>query len=391
MKLFFYELIKNIFRLPLLIMIIAFALVNLYKLNETFRLYSPSDYYGSGDDPVYTDGIYEQYKGEMTEQKIKQALEYQQKMDAIISSGNYDTKNPSSEFYTGFAFADKLETDRLIENMQEIYLYPNDIIALRRQADENISFYTGKSSFEVNKILLIKALYHDRIIPVYGRYRAFDMYFDYEFSSLLIILLIIFAFAPSFVKEKSIGANRTIISCGRARSVFWAKHCSMYLFVLIMTVIFAVFDLIYFGSLYGLEFIEQPLYAMADYRYTPFAITVGGALVFSVIGKLIAFLFIGELVMLISTFGKNIGACVAVSLAGIIGLILISEQLPEFLSPINLVNMKNQLSSFEVVGVFGIPIPAPAFTAAVSLVLTVIAHIICYIRTVPKIKTGGAV
>ena len=95
--------------------------------------------------------------------------------------------------------------------------------------------------------------------------------------------------------------------------------------------------------------------------------------------------------MLISTFGKNIGACVAVSIAGIIGLILLSEQLPEFLSPINLVNMKNQLSSFEVVGVFDIPIPAPAFTAAVSLVLTVIAHIICYIRTVPKIKTGGEV
>ena len=44
MKLFKYELKKNILRLPVLLLFAALILVSLYKHNETVQLYGTQDY-----------------------------------------------------------------------------------------------------------------------------------------------------------------------------------------------------------------------------------------------------------------------------------------------------------------------------------------------------------
>ena len=391
MKLFIYELKKNVFRVSLLILFGAFLLLDLYKLFENLKVTYRTDYnelMQTGQ--IDKNGIYEEFGGEITPESIQKILDYHAYMNGIISGGDYDTKNPSDEFYTGYAFSDWTDITRLEESVRDVYLYPNDILALRQRADECIEFYTGKNNYERNKNLLIKSLYYGRNIPVYDAYEEYSLYFDYEFSSLLIILMIIFAFAPTFVKEKSTGSDRIINSCRRSGAVFWAKHCTMYLFIFAAVLIFSLFDLMFYGILYGFDSAEQPLYAMADFRYTPFAVTIGGGLLLSFFGKLAAYLFVGEVVMLISTVGKNTGGCVAGSLAVIMGLILLSEHIPSCLSPINLVNLKNQISEFSAVRIFDIPVPSPIFTFALTLLITAALHILCYIRTAKKARRAAA-
>ena len=383
MRLLIYELKKNVFRVSLFLLLVAFLGIDIYKIHENIRLF--------GSRPPYEEGgIFEEFKGELTLQKIQEALDYQKKMSAVIASGSFSTDTPSDEFFDGYAFGDYNNINYIVEIYDGLYHYPQEIEAIKARADENIAFYTGKSDYEVNKNNLIKSLYSGRKITVFGRYNTFELYFDYEFSSLLIIVLMVFAFSAAFASEKVTGTNKIMISCGQARSVFWAKHLSMYLFIFVITVLFSVTDLMIFGSVYGLEYIEQPLYAMEGYRYAPFAVTVLGAVLLSMLGKVIAFIFVGEVIMLISTFFKNIGACIAVCLAGILGIILISERLPESISPISLVNAETQLQSFSTVNIFSLAIPAPLVTIIISIALTVIINIICYIRAFPRIKIGGA-
>ena len=48
MKLFKYELKKNILRLPVLLLFAALILVSLYKHSETVQLYGTQDYLADG-------------------------------------------------------------------------------------------------------------------------------------------------------------------------------------------------------------------------------------------------------------------------------------------------------------------------------------------------------
>ncbi|MDE6725428.1 MAG: hypothetical protein K2J79_07460, partial [Ruminiclostridium sp.] len=106
-KLFIYEIKKNILKLSLLFLLMGLLVVNFYKIRETVR------YEGKGgvflivhgeEDTTYT--MERNFYGEITPELIQRIQTYSDKMSAIIASGNYDTQNPSDEFYTGYAYSD---------------------------------------------------------------------------------------------------------------------------------------------------------------------------------------------------------------------------------------------------------------------------------------------
>ena len=79
MKLFKYELKKNILRLPVLLLFAALILVSLYKHNETVQLYGTQDYLADG----LMHNIYQAYKGEITDEKIQRIAAYRNEMSTI--------------------------------------------------------------------------------------------------------------------------------------------------------------------------------------------------------------------------------------------------------------------------------------------------------------------
>ena len=376
-KLFCYEIKKNVLKLPLLFLLIGLAAVNLYKIRETVR-YAGSDGYTiimKGEESPFQK-MESAFYGEINSELIEKIQAYSDKMGAIIAGGNYDTENASDEFYTGYAFGDNNVIDEIKEAVREAYMYPNSIMELKQRANE----------YEVRKNELLKTLYNGRKIIFYGGYEAVELYFDYEFSAFVIMIIMLFVFSAAFSNEMLTGTDKIIKSSGRAGSIFWAKHFTMYAFAAALTIIFSLTDILYFGRFYGLGFFDQPLYAIPEYRFAPYNITIFGAIVLSCLFKTLALIFVGEVIMLISSLTKNLGAAMTLCFAAIGAMIFANGYIPEFASPFTLFSAEKMLGEFKCLNIFGYPVPEFIVTILLTLVYTAVLHIICYRKTAQKIR-----
>ena len=386
-KLFIYEIKKNILKLSLLFLLIGLLAVNFYKIRETVR------YEGAGgvilivrgeEDP--TDTMKSNFYGEITSELIQNIQEYSDKMAAIIASGNYDTQNPSDEFYTGYAYGDNNVIGEIKREVRDAYLYPNSMAELKARADKCIDFFSERNQYEVRKNQLIKTMYNGRKINVYGNFEAVDLYLGYEFSSFVIMISMIFAFSAIFSVEAFTGTDKIISSAGGAKSSFWAKQFTMYAFAAALTFLFSLIDILSFGSYYGLGFLEQPIYTIPDYRYTPYSITIIGAIMLSCLFKTAALIFAGEVIFTVSSFTKNLGAAMTLCFGAIGGLIFINGYIPEWLSPFTLFNTKKMIGEFECLNVFGCPVLQPIVTLLSTIIYIVLLHVVCYIRTAKRVR-----
>lgn len=390
-KLFYYEIKKNIFKLSLLFLLIGLFAVNAYKIRETVRYEGLGGYslivYGETD---LSEKMKSEFYGEITAEKIQEIQAYSDKMAAIIASGNYDTKNPSDEFYTGYAYGDNNVIGEIKAEVRSVYLYPNSIAELKERADKCIGFFDGKNEYEVKKNELLKTMYNDRKINVYGDFEAANLYLDYEFSSFVIMILMIFTFSSVFSVEAFTQTDKIIRSGGRARNSFWAKQFVMYSFAAVLTVTFSITDILSFGSYYSLNYLEQPLYTLSDYRFSPYPFTVMGGIMLSLLFKTVALIFAGEVIMTISSLTKNLGAAMTLCFAAISGLIFINGYIPPCLSSFALFSMKKMTAEFKCVNIFGYPVPEPVITLLSTVIYIVLLHFICYRRTA-KSKLKGEV
>ena len=386
-KLLCYEIKKNVLKLPLLFLLIGLAAVNLYKIRETVR-YEGSDGYTiimKGEESPFQK-MESAFYGEINSELIEKIQAYSDKMGAIIAGGNYDTENASDEFYTGYAFGDNNVIGEIKEAVREAYMYPNSIMELKKRADICIDFFNGKNEYEVRKNELLKTLYDGRKISVFGGYEAVELYFDYEFSSFVIMIIMIFVFSAAFSNEMLTGTDKIIKSSGRAGSIFWAKHFSMYAFAAALTIIFSLTDILYFGRFYGLGFFDQPLYAIPEYRFAPYNITIFGAIALSCLFKTLALIFVGEVIMLISSLTKNLCAAMPMCFAAIGAMIFANGYIPEFASPFTLFSAEKMLGEFKCLNIFGYPVPEFIVTILLTLIYTAVLHIICYRKTAQKIR-----
>lgn len=156
MKLFKYELKKNVLRLSVFILLLALIGVNLFKQHETARFLGDSRIaIGVEDKSSLGRKMYEEYKGEFTLQKFEALGEYRDYLQDYISSDEYKpTEEANDRFFTGYAMGDLNYSEETADKMRYAYLYPNQMIELKQRADENIEFYTGRSDFEVRKTSL---------------------------------------------------------------------------------------------------------------------------------------------------------------------------------------------------------------------------------------------
>lgn len=390
-KLLIFELKKNIFKLSILILFLCLVAVNFYKIHETVRVEGKMGAVVSSGETDKPEEMKAQFYGEINDKLIKKVQSYSDKMSAIIDSGNFDTKTPSDEFYTGFAYGDNNVIKEIMNEIRAAYLYPNRLYDLCNSADECIAFFEDKDKYEVRKNELMKEMYNGRKITEYRNFEAIRLFCDYEFSSLLVIIMLIFAFSATYSNEKLTSTDKIIKSCGCDKKTFIAKHISLVLFVAILVLFFTVIDLIGFGNYYGISSLNLPLYSIEEYRLTPFNITILGAIGLSCVFKFIAFLFLGELIIFISAFTKNHGVAMAVSFVLIGVIIFAGEYIPSFLSPISLVNTENMLKEFKCVNMFGEPLFQLAVNIMTTVTLTVILHCTCFVKIIGSSRLLKAV
>lgn len=373
-----YELKKYILKPSVFICLIIFAVVNFVKF---FELYYN---FGGGRGQLADNGagagvveLYEKYGGIITDEKIaglKADLDFAEKSFAE----NGVTEEASDKFYTGYAYGDKNEISDIIKKYQSAILYENTANELSQKADENARFFAGKNDYEQRKNELIRDTFSGRYIGQCVRSNGWETLFDFKFSAILTMLLIALMLSPIFAGERADGFDRLIISSGKRGAAIRSKLLTAGIVAFTVTLIFFILDVSYTFTVYGLSCFDAPLYAI--YPNAPLNVTLLGALATAFIMRLAAMLFMAACVVLISSFYKNTGAALIISVLFGAALVVLTELLPSAFNPLELVYSSEFFSNFDTVNLFGLPCLQLFASIGFTLLLTLAAGAVTAIR-----------
>ncbi len=307
MSLTLWELKKIFKRRGILIIIILLSIVNIYNITTNFQD-QRSDAYWS---------IYKELRGPFTEAKINFVMDHYNEYQEIVASGIYETETPNARYYTGFVYGDFYEFNFHREEMERIFTYNDTIQAVKNAAAENIELYSKKGNqYEKLRNETISTIYGTRNLLDYFDTEGISKYLSYDFSSLLVIMTLLFAISPSFTKEKEIDMDIIIRTCknGTHKTVFAKKHASL-IFAIIVSLYFYILDYICFVLVAHLDGLTVPIYQLKQYAFCPLNMSVGQFCFFSLLIKIVGcciftmlFLFISSVCSeIILSFSINAG------------------------------------------------------------------------------------
>lgn len=382
MKMISFELKKYVLKPSVLAFVLLFIFINLVKFFEIYY------YFGGGRSAVagynsLTEGynkIYSIYGGEITREKINGINgEYAEAQKKLNERGAGDTVY--DDCYTGYPYGDvELFKNNIIPGYEYAIFYSEGAEKISKAAEENIEFYSGINAYEARKNSLISEIFKGRYVGYYVSSDGWTTLFDYKFSTILVMLLIILTFSPVFSGERADGFDKLIISSGKRRTSVRAKLLTSGIFSFAATLMFFLCDILYVSVFHGLSCFNAPVYAISDYADCPFTITLLSAMLLSFAGRLIAMLFFSSLTCFVSSFGKNTAMSLFLSIAAGAGLIVLSDVIPDSLDLLGLAYSSHFLEKFSVENIFGIPV----FTAVIAAVFTVLVTTALNIVTVRR-------
>lgn len=378
MKMISFELKKYVLKPSILAFALLFVFINLVKFFEIYYYFGGGRYAVGGHDAVSEgfDKIYSIYGGRITQEKIDginaEYAEAQQKLnDRGVGDTIYD------DCYTGYPYGDvDLFRTTIIPGYEYAIFYSSMSEELSAAAEENVEFYSGINDFEIRKNRLISDAFKGRQVNYYVSSDGWTTLFDYKFSTILVMLMIILAFSPVFSGERAGGFDKLIVSSGKRKASVRAKLITSAVFTFSASALFFLCDIIYVAVFHGLSCFVAPVYAISEYANCPFKITLFEAVLLSFAGRLIAMLFFSSLTCFISSFGRNTALSLFLSIAAGAGLIVLSDVLPGALDPLGLAYSSHFLEKFSVENIFGIPVFTAAVAAAFTVLLTITLNII---------------
>lgn len=149
----------------------------------------------------------------------------------------------------------------------------NNVLA---QAMENVDFYlhTGNTTDAARNSYILRH-YANRSIPEFHLYDGWEALLSYDFSDLLILLLLVLTVSPIFTREKENEMTLILSSSKRGKWPLVASKCGVVVLLSVaLTAMFALCNVLTFGLLCGFEGWNSPLYAIENYQYTPFSDSV---------------------------------------------------------------------------------------------------------------------
>lgn len=370
MKMISFELKKYVLKPSVLAFVLLFAFINLVKFFEIYYYFGGGQYAVAGYNSL-SEGynkVYSVYGGKITREKIDGInAEYAKAQQKLNERGVGDTVY--DDCYTGYPYGDvELFKNSIIPEYEYAIFYSDKAEEISAAADENVEFYSGINDFEVRKNRLISDTFKDRYVDYYVSADGWTTLFDYKFSTILVMLMIVLTFSPVFSGERAGGFDKLIISSGKRRISVRAKLMTSGVFTFAATLIFFLIDVFYVAIFHGLSCFSAPVFAISEYANCPFTITLFAAMLLSFIGRLIAMLFFSALTNFISSFGRNTALSLFLSISSGAGLIVLSDILPDWLNPLGLAYSSHFLKKFSVENISGIPV----FTAVAAVVFTVL-------------------
>ena len=283
---------------------------------------------------------------------------------STVESGNYSTKPNQSGTYTGYIFGDMNMFKELYNSLDYAYNYPNRLLNVTLKAQENIKFYKEHgNSYEVKNNEKILDTYAERNISDFYDTKAYEEFFRYDFSCLLIILLLILGLTSVFSGEKESSMNIMLLTSKHGKNTTtFAKIIASMIYVVAVSIYFFILDFIGFSIIFKLLGHDVPVYAMSSFEYTPLNFKIWQFVIYSDIIKILGLMVMGAIILFFSSiFSESILAFILScgTITAYLGsydfLSNRAREIVDIINPISLLTNRELFRKYNVIDVFGEP------------------------------------
>lgn len=365
MNLFVYELKKIFSKRTVIVLLVIFLLLDILKI---YMIYS---------DTIKADTLYEgrqkvlcEIKGPITEKNLTFIINRKNELEELVANRTYSTEyNPST--YSGYEFGDYIIFNDIYDELDYAYHYSDLLEKINSKANENMILFPD-SSAEVKSAEKILKIYKDREILNYYDYTGYETYFYYDFSSLLVVLLILFFTTPVFSEEIELKMDSLILSSYKGKyATRRGKVLASIVVALLITLLFNFLDYIMFFVLFGFEGGVNPLYSLQSFAHTPFNGSIIQFVFFSIVCEIIGNIFFCSVFLFFSSISKKVLSAMICGI-GILGFFVlwndfVSINYLRLLTPISLLNCREIYQSFYTVELLGLSIDIRTLLATIVI------------------------
>lgn len=270
-----------------------------------------------------------------------------------ISINNGETKSVS-----GSKDGDILVLSDIEKEILRLREFKDKNKLLVEKIDDNIAYFRSVNNKEQSdKFIRYSNTYENRQLSYFANHKGWDKLIDNQIS-IVLILVLMFLVIPNIWNEEMDEDMLVIINTTKngKKSILKAKLLFMITFVLAIVIIFTLFELIIYGTLYGLDGYNLPIYVNETYKLAVMNITMVGFVFYNTFFKIITFICLGLLMKIISRKISNtiISTMSCVLVVFVFFIIAETDFLQwNFVSPLYFYETINNQS---LISIFGIPL-----------------------------------
>ncbi len=392
MELILCEFRKNFQRRSLLLVILALSIINAVKIGTDYKL---NAYYGSpsretqNEKHAYETLYSKQYKGEITDEKIAEIMDYINSHYTDAVQLNYDKAEDFDKYISGTWFGDyHAYYFKLYLPYKYFYGYKGYSDKIVAKAVDNIAFYKGYGNdYEVIRNYKIAYRYSDREITEFYDTEGAEVYLNYDFSSLLVLLILVYALTPVFLGERQNGMHPIIaISRYGTERTAMAKILSSIVFSAAVTIWFAALTLFQHAMIYSTDGMNLPLYAIRQFQQTPLSMEIWQFILLDFAMRCLGVIFFTGVILLISALCKSWLTAFGAEIGFIGILVVIYDFFPRgnFINPVSLLTCRELFTEFNTLKLFNAAVEEYVVTIASATVVTatvIFMTVFVYIRS----------
>ncbi|MGE7997840.1 ABC transporter permease [Lysinibacillus sp. NPDC093190] len=367
MKIFIFECRKQFFKKSIIVAILLFSVLNIVKIHS---IYDTSSLLSKSTDPTWKYlywEMYEDFRGTITNEKIEKLMSIYQPLNEQTADMTASTAMDNPNTYTGNLYNDTYFFQwNFVNPMEYAYMYRNYANNVVTTAKKNKDFFESiENEYEYRKNAAIVEMYKGRIIPSFSYVEMYKNLIHYDFSTILVILICIYALVNVFIFEKETEMDLLLLTtkAGGSKTVL-AKIMASVIFVCFVSSWFWLIDFAAFAIIFeSLEGTFSPIYSIENFVNSSIDVNLGEFVILSNLLKTVGILVLALVVLFVTTLFKNTLAPFIISLILTFGSIYIQEMnmgssriLLKVLNPYTLIVNRELFRNTEFVNLFGYPV-----------------------------------
>lgn len=354
MKILYFEMRKSWLRFPIFLALIVMSSLSAFKLYGECRS-ANTRRNGAGKEWYWS--AYTQYRGELSEDKIAEFRAASNALSAQYNGGNYNPEY-DDKYITGYLAGDYVLLN--VDIKREItyaVMYPNISNRIAAKAFENVELYDKIGmSYEAARNRLICQAYQNRNILEYRTTFWAEIFFDYDFSSLLCVIMLVAGLSSCYTNEKESGMETLIKAADKKVKTDFAKITSAAVYSAFLSFYFSFCDLLSLHIIVGVDGLNMPIYSVETLQRSPLGFSLLSAVFLWIIMRFIALFLISMIILLVSKIASNTVISIVIGFALSLILMIISSSNKGILNPFCALNPGAYITEFLAFDFLGYPI-----------------------------------